>query len=79
MSEKREDETQTAFVTRVIKEQGAADFAGELRERLVDADQSLRNHIYTLDRTDTDRARIEGKAEGVRLAMSYLDEMTRGL
>ena len=47
----------------------------DLRDRMANADHSLRNHIYTGDRTDTDIARINGKAEGVRLALSYLDEI----
>jgi hypothetical protein len=51
----------------------------DLRDRLVNADHSLRNHITVTDRTPEDVARLNGKAEGVRLAMSYLDEITREL
>jgi hypothetical protein len=52
-----------------------------LRERLVGADQSLRGSVREAPssmRAD-EMTRLNGKAEGVRLAMSYLDEMTRGL
>lgn len=80
-TEKRDDETQTVFAIRLVKEQGAKEFAAELRERLVNADQSLRGSVREAPssmRAD-EMARLNGKAEGVRLAMSYLDEMTRGL
>jgi hypothetical protein len=76
-SSAREDETATAFAIRVVKEQGAKDFAAELRERLVKADATLSR--MSAERGEGTSARIDGKAEGVRLALSYLDEMTRGL
>lgn len=49
----------------------------DLRERL---DQANRRLAYeaNLSRTSADEAtRLRGKAEGVRLAMSYLDEIVR--
>ena len=76
-TEKREDETQTEFVMRLMKEQGAAEFAAELRERLVKADAELKVSSLTAQWRESDR--LTSKAAGVRLAMSYLDEMLRGL
>jgi hypothetical protein len=82
-SQAREDETPTAFAIRVVKEQGAKDFAAELRERLVKADSELKRSAESS--TDNSAAgmdhglRLKSKAVGIRLALSYLDEMTRGL
>lgn len=48
----------------------------DLRERLVKADATLRHNASTYDDVAMIR-RLEAKAEGVRLALSYLDEVTR--
>lgn len=46
----------------------------DLRTRLVQADQTLRFDAEQPFHEDAERIRLRGKAEGVRLAISYLDE-----
>lgn len=41
MTEKRTDETQTEFAIRVVKEEGAKEFAADLTDRLVKAESEL--------------------------------------
>lgn len=50
----------------------------ELRERLCNADAEL-IAMTAAGRTRYETERLTGKAEGVRLAISYLDEIARGL
>lgn len=50
--------------------------ADELIERLLRADEDLRRLADAA--TKTERYRLDGKAQGVRLALSYVRDMTRG-
>lgn len=55
------------------------DLLAEMRERLSNADRDCA-YLANQGRTSPEEAaRLRGKAEGVRLAISYLDEMVRGL
>lgn len=47
-----------------------------LRDRLLNADSALSTMAATAT-GDREKARLAGKSEGVRLALSYLDEMRR--
>lgn len=54
----------------------------DLRERLINADRTLKADAEGFSGGPADahrRARLRAKAEGVRLAMSYLDEIVRAL
>lgn len=52
----------------------------ELRDRLVQDDAELRAMAKTLPSADyAEAARLKGEAQGVRLAMSKLDEVIRAL
>ena len=65
------DEAQNAETALIA----ALDAAADYRERLVQAVARLEGLAPNAQRFSPDRLR--GKAEGVRLALSYLDEMTR--
>lgn len=49
----------------------------ELRERMVRVDTQLKQMAFDNPPSDTNYHRLLGKAEGVRLALSYLDEAER--
>ena len=72
--EKRNNETQTAYAIRLVREEPLRD----LRARLVQAREGLLQ-IATAQsfRSGEERARLKGKAEGCSLAISYLDEALR--
>lgn len=55
----------------------AVEYLAEHRERLVNAAAELSGMGSARSLTTTDGARLAGKADGVELALSYLDEITR--
>lgn len=58
---------------RVARDEVLAD----LRERFVKADAQLLALASKRSQSEEAKRRLEAKAEGVRLALSYLDEVTR--
>ena len=65
-----------------MAETNIPEWVSGLRDRLVKADETLRDNAASAAAaayTDhgTDAARLKAKAEGVRLALSYLDEYLR--
>jgi len=58
------------------KAEGAAEALDALRERLVAAEQRLRELAPTFWES-VERERVSGKAQGMQLALSYVDEITR--
>lgn len=49
----------------------------DLRERLLAADSVLTDFAQQEEVGSADRARLRGKAEGVRLALSYVEDAMR--
>lgn len=60
----------------VAKDEGAAEALDALRERLVTAEQQLRELAPTFWES-VERERVSGKAQGMQLALSYVDEIAR--
>ncbi len=52
--------------------------ARDLLERLNKADEQLTKLAAAMPHMDVERVRLMGKREGVRLAVSYVEEALRG-
>jgi hypothetical protein len=60
-----------------IAARAQAELVADLTERLKRADELLWKHSKETD--GPNRTRLEGKANGVRLALSYVEEITRAI
>lgn len=64
-------------VKRILRAEERALVITDLQERLIKADATLSEMSTEPGRDERSQARLSGKAEGVRLALSYVEEMIR--